>query len=223
MYVPVGSAAMPRRTKADALRTRERILDKAEQEFLRRGVSRTTLQHIARAAGVTRGAIYWHFQGKSDLFNAMMNRVTLPLEREIRRSGEPALDAPLAQIRGSFLAALKATMTDPQARRVIEIALHKVEHTAAQPGVRERRLKGLRARVDDIASGFRRAARRGQWQAGVPARTAAVAVHSLVDGLIQNWLLDPGSFNLLAVGRRAIDALLDGLRRDAVARQRPQG
>jgi len=206
---------MPRRTKADAQRTRERLLDKAEIEFQRRGVSRTTLQQIARAAGVTRGAIYWHFKNKADLFNAMMSRVTLPLEQQIRRSGEPTLGDPVAQIRGSFLAALQTTMTDPHARRVIEIALHKVEHTSALRGVRERRLNGLRERVADVERGFRRAARQGSWQGAVPARTAALGVHALVDGLVQNWMLDPGAFDLLAVGRQAIDAFLRGLQRTA--------
>ena len=48
--------------------------------FVEQGVSRTTLQHIATAAGVTRGAIYWHFDDKGAMFNAMMERVTLPFE-----------------------------------------------------------------------------------------------------------------------------------------------
>jgi len=204
---------MPRRTKADAERTRERILDMAEIEFHRRGVSRTSLQRIARAAGVTRGAVYWHFKGKADLFNAMMNRVTLPLEREIRRSGEPTLDDPVAQVRRSFLAALRATTSDPQARRVIEIALHKVEHVDDLPGVRERRVNGLRDRVGNIERGLRRAARQRGWSSPVPARTAALGIHSLVDGLIQNWMLDPEAFELEAVGRQVLDALLRGLQR----------
>ena len=49
---------MVRRTKEDALATRNRILDTAECVFERRGVSRTSLNEIALAAGVTRGAIY---------------------------------------------------------------------------------------------------------------------------------------------------------------------
>lgn len=150
---------MARSTKADAQRTRERILDMAEREFQRRGVSRTSLEQVARAAGVTRGAVYWHFRNKADLFNAMMNRVTLPLESEILRSGERALDDPVAQIRSSFLAALRATVKDPQARRVFEIALFKVEHGNALRGVRERRLNGLRSRVDNVERGFRSARR----------------------------------------------------------------
>lgn len=206
---------MARRTKEDAQRTRDRILDMAEREFQRRGVSRTSLEQIATAAGVTRGAIYWHFRNKSDLFNAMMNRVTLPLEAEILRSGERTLDDPVAQIRGSYLAALRATVNDPKARRLFEVALFKVEHGNALRGVRERRLSGLRNRVANVERGFRRAARLGLLRSTLPPRAAAMAMESLVDGLITNWLLEPLSFDLVRVGEQAIDAYLRGLAADA--------
>ncbi len=76
---------MVRKTKQDALATRDLILDTAECVFQRRGVAATSLQEIAQAAGLTRGAIYWHFQNKADVFAAMMQRVVLPLEHTLER------------------------------------------------------------------------------------------------------------------------------------------
>ena len=213
MYVRASSFhPMPRRTKQDAERTRARILDMAEREFQRRGVSRTSLEQIARAAGVTRGAVYWHFRNKADLFNAMLNRVTLPLEAEILKSGERTLDDPVAQIRNSYVAALRATVADPQARRVFEVALFMVEHGHALRGVHERRLAGLRNRVANVERGLRRAARLGLWKSALPARAAAQGVEALVDGLISNWMIDPQAFDLVRVGEQALDAYLRGLR-----------
>ncbi|PZQ36243.1 MAG: TetR family transcriptional regulator, partial [Ectopseudomonas oleovorans] len=69
-----------RRTKEDAEKTRHAILAAAEQLFLERGVAHTSLEQIARHAGVTRGAVYWHFQNKAHLFHEMLNQVRLPLE-----------------------------------------------------------------------------------------------------------------------------------------------
>src|SRR5690606_41278730 len=79
-----------RRTKAEAEATREAILDAAEEVFIENGVSRATLEQIARRAGVTRGAVYWHFKDKNDLFTAMINRVRLPMRTrsEERRVGK---------------------------------------------------------------------------------------------------------------------------------------
>lgn len=99
---------MVRRTKAEAEQTRHKLLDAAEQLFLQRGVSRTSLNDIATAAGTTRGAIYWHFQDKADLFNAMMERVTLPLEQALQSAAQPGTDAqpPLKALLGNLMLAL---------------------------------------------------------------------------------------------------------------------
>jgi len=69
---------MARKTKKDAELTRQRIIHAAREVFLVRGVSRTTMEHIAAQAGVTRGAVYWHFDNKIDLFHAMREQVFLP-------------------------------------------------------------------------------------------------------------------------------------------------
>lgn len=66
---------MVRKTKEDAELTRQRIIDAAREVFLARGVSRSTLEHIASQANVTRGAVYWHFENKSQIFYAIRDRV----------------------------------------------------------------------------------------------------------------------------------------------------
>ena len=70
---------MVRQTKENAELTRQRIIDAARQVFLARGVSRTSMEQIATAAGVTRGAVYWHFSNKTELFSVMREQVFLPL------------------------------------------------------------------------------------------------------------------------------------------------
>ncbi len=74
---------MVRKTKEEAQETRNAILDAAEVVFQEHGVSRTSLAEIAKAAGVTRGAIYWHFENKADLFDAMIQRVFGLLELKL--------------------------------------------------------------------------------------------------------------------------------------------
>ena len=202
---------MVRRTKEDALATRHALLDAAEHLFQAHGVSGTSLQDIASAAGATRGAVYWHFKDKADLFNAMMERVTLPLEHALDDAGtvEPA-DA-LQAMRRAILLALKKTETDAQTRRVFEVATHKVEYIEALAPVRQRHLQVR----EDCLGQMKRALLAGARSQGVhlplPAEVAARGLHALVDGLIQNWLLDSTAFRLEATGRQAIDAYLAGL------------
>ena len=68
--------------------TRERILSAAMQVFAQKGWQRSSLDEIAHAAGMTKGAIYWHFKNKNDLFFALLDarlqRDTSPVKEEIR-------------------------------------------------------------------------------------------------------------------------------------------
>lgn len=202
---------MARRTKQDALATRNSLLDSAEHLFQAQGVSRTSLQDIAEAAGTTRGAVYWHFKDKADLFNAMMERVTLPMEEALAHAASDGVADPLAQMREAMLHALHKTATDEQTRRVFDVATHKVEYVAELGAVRERHLQVRRDCLTQMARSLRAGARQRKHRLPIPARTAAQGLHAMIDGLIQNWLLDPAAFELQATGRRVIDAYLAGL------------
>lgn len=204
---------MARKTKEEAAATRDRILDAAEQLFSEQGVSRTTLQHIATAAGVTRGAIYWHFDDKSALFNAMMERAILPLERARALLDHVTDDTdPLLQLRDFMLEALGVAVSDPQARRVFEIATLKIEFVEEMDAVRQRRKQNLEAWMVRSEACVRAGIERGLVRTDADPRVAAIAMWVLVDGLIRNWLFDTTSFDLMVVGTEVIDAHLDCLR-----------
>ena len=204
---------MVRRTKADALVTRNSLLDAAEHLFQAHGVSRTSLNDIATAAGTTRGAIYWHFKDKADLFNAMMERVTMPLEGTLACAAglAEAADDPLLSLRDSMMNALKQTANDEQTRRVFEVATHKVEYVSEMQAVRDRHLLVRNQCVAMTEKALREVVRREDIKLPMPLSTAALGLHVIMDGLIQNWLLDPLAFDLEKSGRHTMDAYLAGL------------
>lgn len=202
---------MARRTKEDAEATRNALLDAAERVFYDKGVSRASLDDIAREAGATRGAIYWHFKDKVDLFAAMLERVTLPLEQSHGEDGVGLGVDPVLQLRTMLHDALYAVVHDERARRVFEIALYKVEYAQELLAVRDRHV--------GVCDGFRRklevallAAARAQGVAlVVPCEVAALGLWALFDGLLQGWILRQRDFDLLAVGHVTIDVYLRGL------------
>ena len=69
---------MPRRTKEDAQRTRERILTSALALFCKKGYAHTTFTDIATRLKLTKGAVYWHFDSKEKL---LIELVRLALEK----------------------------------------------------------------------------------------------------------------------------------------------
>jgi AcrR family transcriptional regulator len=61
-----------RRSRAEAAAdTRRRLLETARRLFLRDGFAETTLDRVAEAAGLTKGAVYGHFRSKADLFMSL--------------------------------------------------------------------------------------------------------------------------------------------------------
>lgn len=208
---------MARRTKEEALATRHKLLDAAEHLFQEQGVSRTSLQDIARHAGATRGAVYWHFKDKADLFNAMMERVTLPLEEFFDREGSDTKSAndpsinPLGGIQRATVNALQQITNDAQTRRVFEVATQKVEYVEELQAVRVRHLTARNGFVNRFEQSIDIASRQKNLKLAMPASIAAQGFHALIIGLIQNWLLDPQAFDLLEVGQCAMNVYLVGL------------
>lgn len=205
---------MARRTKEEAQETRNRILDFAEHVFNEKGVSRTSLDDLARAAGVTRGAIYWHFRNKAELFDAMMARITLPMEEVAKRAGQEVHD-PLAYVRSCALNVLKRTATDPQCQRVFDIVCHKCEYVDEMAELKARHLECRSECLNEIERAFANAIAKGQLPAGVNPRRAAVVLHALIDGMIANWVLDPRYYPLAEEAEIIVDGYLNGLKAQA--------
>lgn len=202
---------MARKTKEDALLTRELILDAAERVFHKRGVSRTSLQEIAQDAGLSRGAIYWHFENKGELFHAMMERVTLPMMAGFNDLRSGLEEQPLEQIRRNTASALQQIVHNDQVRRVFEIATHKVEYVDELQLMRERHVAGRNECIDDTHRLMQVAHDKGQVRSDIDLRSATLGLFALVGGLKIHWLLDPGGFDLEAVGETTLDSYLRGL------------
>lgn len=214
---------MVRRTRNEALETRNRILDAAERVFSECGVSRTSLADIAAAAGTTRGAIYWHFRDKADLFCAMVARVTLPMEGQVCGKWSPGMDDPLALVRSRLTAVLERTAADGQCRRVFHIIYHKCEYVDDMKEV-WKRLGEMRAGcIAHVEQGLREAVSKKQLPGTVDPRSAAAGLYALVDGLINNWVIDPDYVPPRNRARYMIELYLNGLRhtpKPGVARSR---
>ncbi|QJR15849.1 TetR family transcriptional regulator [Usitatibacter palustris] len=213
---------MARRTKEEALATRETIIDAAETVFSEKGVARASLEEIATEAGCTRGAIYWHFKDKAELFDAMMQRVVLPVEAMLESAGVSGETDPLELLRLATVEILQRTARDPQLARVFEIAYHKCEYTGDAAGVRDRHIASQAECMGTIEAGFRACVAQGLLPESVSPREAAIGAMSLVSGLIANWVLDPKSFSLAKHAESLVDTYFRGLQAKPAASAKPR-
>ena len=203
---------MARKTKEDALATRDSILDAAERLFVAQGVSHTTLQHIATDAGLTRGAIYWHFEDKAALFAALMERAKMPLEAAMYLLEKPNPEDPLTDLGHYIVGVFRLTMEDQRARSAFEIVTLKMEFVGEMDAARGRRMQWLSEWMAKTEKLIGIAIAHGSLKPGVTPRVAALGLFALMDGLLRTWLLDQQAFDLVKVGQQIVDMHLDSLR-----------
>lgn len=117
--IPSGAAGR-RRTQAERSEsTRGALLEAARSLFAERGYAGVGTEEIVRAAGVTRGALYHHFSGKRDLFEAIYVAIEAELAERIAAGALEANPAsPLDAMRAGAEMFLQAC-TEPEAQRIV--------------------------------------------------------------------------------------------------------
>ena len=201
---------MVRRTKAEAAVTREQLLDAAERVFRERGVASTTLGEVAAAAGVTRGAVYWHFRDKADLLGALCERTTLPLDALFDASRCQGADA-LDTLRTTAIAALTHLAGDPRAQAVFQLVFQScgtTDEMAPLASTHQRERGACLVRVEELVA---RAVAEGGLPADTDPQLAGEALHAYVTGIMQSWVQNPAAYDLAAAAPALIDAMLAGL------------
>ncbi|MEO3989687.1 multidrug efflux transporter transcriptional repressor AcrR [Pseudocitrobacter cyperus] len=200
---------MARKTKQEALATRQHILDVALKLFSQQGVSSTSLVDIARAAGVTRGAIYWHFKDKSDLFGEIweLSESSIgDLENEYRVKFP---DDPLSVLREILVYILEATVVEERRRLMMEIIFHKCEFVGEMAVLQQAQRNLCMESYDRIEQVLNDCISAQMLPAKLLTRRAAILMRSYVSGIMENWLFAPGSFDLKKEARDYVAILLE--------------
>lgn len=120
---------MARKTKEAAEATRDAILDAAATVFLKKGVAKAGLEEIAKEAGVTRGAVYWHFKNKVDIFAALHEQLCVSTTEMILQELERNHPQPLEQLKELCIQLLLDLESKPQKKRALTIFFHKCDYS----------------------------------------------------------------------------------------------
>ena len=209
---------MARRTKEEALQTREQLLDAAERVFLERGVGHASLAEVADAAGVTRGAIYHHFDSKAELFEAMVERAEMPIDAAFE-SAAASDDDPLDSLGKRALNALLQLASSSRVRRVFEVVFLRCEYTDELATVEQRHLREREQCLYLCGSLLDKAVELGQLPRDTDTRMASHLLYALIGGLMRDWVQAPKSFDLKAAAPQLITLFMAGLRAAPPARR----
>ncbi len=201
---------MARKTKEEAERTRQALLQAALTVFSQKGYTAATLEEIAHAAGVTRGAIYWHFHSKAELYTTLVAEVSAQTEGVVNRAAAEG---------GSFLDIFRRVMIrllelleeDATFRAVQELVLFKTEIV---PELREgMKLKAATFRAIEarVAAVLQTGMASGAVRADLDPVIGARAALTYINGIIFTWLFDQTAFSLRACAPALVDVYLRGI------------
>ncbi|EZQ15583.1 TetR family transcriptional regulator [Halopseudomonas bauzanensis] len=203
---------MARRTKQEAQETRTQIIDAAELCFFKKGVSHTSLADIAKTAGVTRGAIYWHFENKGEVLDALLLRAKTPIQHLDEASRADDEPDPLGRLQTMVAEVFRQAERDPSTRRINEIIFHKCEYTDQMCDLREH-MRQLRLQSDlKLETALRNAISKGQLPPQLDVLIAARCLHAFVAGMLDLWLLRPEDFSLSERADQLASAVIDMLK-----------
>ncbi|QCI65910.1 TetR family transcriptional regulator [Phreatobacter stygius] len=206
-----------RRTKADAGETRQSIMDAAERLFFANGVADTSLEQIAAEAGVTRGAIYWYFANKTELFLAMHDSVPLLWEEVIARAVVEGHPDPLTLLENIALDSLQLLASDERRQRIYRI-MTRCEYQGDMARVLDRQQEAMTRQRSLFIAAFKLASQKGQLSASWHPETAARTFDWLFCGMVMEWLHFDQHFDLVACGATSIRRLFAEFR-TTVARE----
>ena len=184
-------ARVDRRTRAaraEGREGREALLDAAARVFAERGYRGSSVDAVAAEAGFSKGAVYWHFAGKEDLFFALLEeRVDFPLRQmiELLRTAPPEQDMAVEASR-SFVEVLDS-------RRELMLLENEYRSLAIRdPKLRERYARS-RAELREALAGAleARVSHLGAPPLDIAAEQIATAFLALLHGLTLERLLDP--------------------------------
>lgn len=187
---------MVRKTKAEAERTRQQIIDAARKVFYERGVTKSTLEGIATAAGVTRGAVYWHFKNKTELFFAMRAQAVIPLiDRvdDVLIIETETLANPLDGIEHALYRMLTYLKANKVAWEVFRIATLRCEYVDELEPVLDEIKKFHARRIDMLITTYERARDKGTMREGLDPKAMALDTMSFFEGVLRRFSMESGT------------------------------
>ena len=177
---------MPKRTHEEALQTKKQIMDAAVTLFSSKGYEKTSLSDVARAAGVTRGAIYWHFENKGELLIELLQAIA-----KDKNLVEPLLDSakesefdPLGCIRKWLYAHGTNEANLLFVSEIAKIGSSALLEIIGEEELHYRMHELVRNRVYYLKEGIKNAIRRRQLPADVDVDLAAEAINLMLVGYV---------------------------------------
>jgi len=179
--------------------TRRRLMDASLEAFARHGVHETRVDDICELAGTARATFYRHFDGKSDVFAALFDEMSVELRRIASELGPVGADA-------EGLATLRTLVSEllAMSRRWTPVLVSLSGGVDADPDVRQRSFEMTAEFCNTVGARLAEGS-----VPDVDHRMAALALVALVEGVgqqLRTWSVEVDRGEV--VGQLALEALV---------------
>lgn len=199
-----------RRTKEEAAITRQQLLKKALSVFSKKGYAATSLADIAREADVTRGAIYWHFGSKPELYNTLIreysDRGNVIMQQAVSEGGT-LLDI----LRRVFVRQLEAIEGNQELRALMQLYLFKTGLVEELEEGRQQQIASSTGLVEMMAGIMKQGVELGLLRSDVSPKEMAQSYLAFQNGLIYLWVTAPDEFSLKDNAEAFANILISGI------------
>lgn len=195
-----------RKTKTEAQKTRQHLLDAALEVFWRDGVTRASLQAIAQEAGVTRGALYWHFKNKEDLFETLFEQQYADFFAAFNDQTLRDNQDVWTHLQHNLTTMFETLATRESKHKFCNVMFSKCEQTAGNETITELAYRYHRLFQKQIAYALQLSREQGRLPENTDIELAAIYLESSLVGLIKIWIDEPERFDLIAKSKRVIAA-----------------
>ena len=201
-----------RKTKTEAQKTHQHLLDAALEVFWRDGVTRASLQAIAQEAGVTRGALYWHFKNKEDLFETLFEQQYADFFAAFNDQTLRDNQDVWTHLQHNLTTMFETLATRESKHKFCNVMFSKCEQTAGNETITELACRYHRLFQKQIAYALQLSREQGRLPENTDIELAAIYLESSLVGLIKIWIDEPERFDLIAKSKRVIAANMRVLR-----------
>ncbi|WP_369582636.1 multidrug efflux system transcriptional repressor MtrR [Kingella oralis] len=195
-----------RKTKTEAQKTRQHLLDAALEVFWRDGVTRASSQAIAQEAGVTRGALYWHFKNKEDLFETLFEQQYADFFAAFNDQTLRDNQDVWTHLQHNLTTMFETLATRESKHKFCNVMFSKCEQTAGNETITELACRYHRLFQKQIAYALQLSREQGRLPENTDIELAAIYLESSLVGLIKIWIDEPERFDLIAKSKRVIAA-----------------
>jgi AcrR family transcriptional regulator len=202
---------MARKTKEEARETRDKIVSAAIDIFYEKGFANTTLEEIARRADVTRGAIYWHFENKLDVFLEIHARFHTSLMDMLLHELESTTASPLRQLEDLTVRLLCEIQTDEHKQRLLSIFILQLENCPEMAPLADRTREAKAQSLAVFSRFFTNAIKMGDLPSTRDPDLLALAFFCYLSGVATEYLRTPSLFDLNREAPALVKLFLEGL------------